>query len=366
MSTTQVSASQFKNICFVGLNKVALYTDSGEVLTGDSWMELTDEQSRRNMALAFFSPRDLHGEPMEPSLALFPEEDEDSLTNLQHLKNLALFDLCRALPAEPNHVNIILVADIIFHWDSQDNYIQPTTEETWQEDLKSVLAGYPRTTEKHIFTDWSLPPEVEADGVHTAPLKNIPLDTNMWVNQPTFQEKYGIYALLIGVIFTIFTYFGLSYQTDLTTQVNTKTRNLQAATRLYANYAALETKVAAIEGYNNYNALFPIIFKDISLAITDNNITPESFHLEATGKKTVPESLLFRLRLKKEVAPTFAEQEPLAKRLLASSLALQKIRKPSTPDGSNTFELEGLVPINKFAELYQKHKKAQDSQKEKK
>src|SRR5690606_13401693 len=74
---------------------------------------------------------------------------------------MALLDLCRISPATPNTVNMLLVADTLFHWDVKDNYVLPTTPTGWVRDVEQVLKSYPRTTRAHLYTQWEtdiLPP----------------------------------------------------------------------------------------------------------------------------------------------------------------------------------------------------------------
>ena len=354
--------SRFKNRCFVGLNKVTFYTEAGDVLEGDNWLELTDEQSRRSMMLAFFAPRDLNGEPMDPADVLFDESEEsENAELLQQIRSISMFDLCRAEHAPPNVVHVVLVADVIFHWDNQDNYIQPTSDDTWAQDLQDVLKGYPRTTEKHIYTDWEFPPKVDLGKAEKHPLQDMPLDQSMWLNQPTFQEQYGNILLIAGVLIAALTYFGLSYQEGQIEAVNQKTRALNAQTRLYPNYSRLVEKVNAIEAYNAYKGLFPFAFKDVALAAADIGMPLERYNLKNPKPTEPPKVLVTELETLKEKYSSFAEQEPLAQGLLAGSLSVQKIRKPATSANSETFTLQGLIPLDALAELHREEQQSRKS-----
>lgn len=359
-NNNQVDMSRFKNRCFVGLNKVTFYTEGGEVLTGDNWLELTDEQSRRSMMLAFFAPRDLDGEPMDPAAVLLEDGDEDAdMDLLQQMKSIAMFDLCRSEKANPNTVHIALVADVIFHWDGQDNYIQPTSDDTWVTDLQAVLKGYPRTTEKHIYTDWEFPPKTELGEANTHPLEKMPLNQSMWINQPSFQEQYGGLFLITGVVLAVLAYVGLGYQSGKIDEINKQTQALNAQSRLYPNYSQLSQKVTTLENYNRYRGLFSFTFKDISLAAVDIDMSLESYTLQNPNPREAPEVLVTRLDVPSEEYPGFDQQEPLAKNLLKSSLTIQKIRKPAVPPGAENFTLEGLIPLAPLARLHHESRQQQ-------
>ena len=357
-----VQMSRFKNRCFIGLNKVTFYTESGDVLTGDNWLELTDEQSRKNMMLAYFAPRDLNGEPMDPSSVLFDEGDEDTDAEMLHqMRNISMFDFCRAEHAAPNEVHIVLVADAIFHWDSQDNYIQPTSDETWVDDLQAVLKGYPRTTKKHIYTDWEIPPKTDLAEGKTYPLEEMPLDHSMWLNQPTFQEQYGNLLLVTGIIFAVLAYAGLSYQTGNIEDMNSKTQALNAQSNQFPNYNNLSQKVDAIEAYNKYRGLFALSFKDISLSIADVNLPLVTYELANPNPREAPEALITSLEIMKEPYPTFTEQEVLAQNIIRSSLSVTKIRKPQARPDAETFSLQGLIPLKQLANSYFEEQKSRQS-----
>lgn len=359
-NSKHITIERFKSRCFVGLNKVTLYTPEGEVLEGDKWLELTDEQSRRNMMLAFFAPRDLNGEPMDPATVLFDEGEEGAdVELLQQMKSISMFDMCRAQKAPPNTVHVILVADVIFHWDAQDNYIQPTSDDTWVEDLQEVLKGYPRTTEKHIYTDWEIPPKTDLGEAKTHPMQEMPLDQSMWINQPTFQEQYGTKVFLAGILLAVLAYAGLGYQESQIEEVNQKTRQLNAKSNLYPNFKNLQNKVTELENLSRYRGLFSFTFKDIALAVTDINMKLDSLTLQDPNPRKAPEFFISRLKAETEDYPTFNEQEPLAENLMKASLTIEKIRKPTVSPNSETFTLEGLTSLESVAE---KHKQARQQQ----
>ena len=356
----QVHMSRFKNQCFIGLNKVSFHTADGEVLIGDNWLELTDEQSRRNMMVAFFAPRDLNGEPMDPSTVLFSNDDDEMNTDiLQQMKSISIFDMCRVEKAVPNVVHIAVIADVVFHWDSKDNYIMPTSEETLLEDLKNVINDYPRTTKKHVYTDDGSLEKNELGEIELHPFSELPLDENMWINKPTFQEKHGTLLLIAGVLLAALTYGGLTYQEGKIDDINQKTQALSKGNDLYPNYRALLQTVEVLEAQNRYKGLFPFVFKDISLTVADINANVEEIALRTPTPNSVSDVLTTQLKFATEAYPSFDEQEPLAEDILRTSKTLTKIRKLSERSGTQFFSLEGLIPLQQLEAQKQQFIKAQ-------
>lgn len=360
---SKIGLQRFKNVCFIGLNRVEFHPEGGDPLFAESWLDLVDEQARRNMLLGFFSPRDLNGEPMDPSSVIVGEhaDADEAQQMMQQMRSIALFDFCRAAKSPPNTMYAMLVADVIFHWDAQDNYIQPTSEETWQADLASVLRTYPRTTKKSIYTDWDTTGLKLPDDAHTHPLAELPLNTSMWINQPTFQEKFGSYVLLAGVLLAAGTYFGLDYQKKDTQEVYSEVAALSRSANLNPNFRTIIDNVDRIEAYSRYRQLFSLIFKDVSLAIADANFKVTSYTIEAPNPNNPPDVFLVKLESSTEFYSTYAQQEPIAKDLMASSLTISKIRKPPTSAGTTTFTIEGLIPLEEVGRKYLDFRQTEES-----
>ena len=355
MATTgKISVNRFKNVCFIGLNRVEFHPEGGDALFAESWMDLVDEGARRNMMLGFFSPRDLNGEHMDPSSVIVGEhaDEEESAQMMQQMRSIALFDFCRVAKSQPNTMHAMLVADVIFHWDAQDNYIQPTSEDTWHADLAEVLRTYPRTTKKHVYTDWDTTSLKLPDDTAIRPLEDMPLNTSMWINQPTMQEKYGTYVLLAGVGLAVLTYAGLDYQKQGVQEVYGQVQSLTRQANLNPNFRTIMDMVDQIEGYARYRQLFSLIFKDVSLAIADANFKVSTYTIEVPNPNNPPESLIVKMEASTEDYATYAQQEPVAKQLLEASLTMEKIRKPPTSPGLSTFTIEGLIPLPKVAQNY--------------
>ena len=361
-ASSKVSLNRFKNACFIGLNRVEFHPEGGEPLFAETWMDLVDEGARRNMILGFFSPRDLNGDPMDPSTVIVGEtaEAEEAQQMMAQMRSIALFDFCRAAKASPNTMHAMLVADVIFHWDAQDNYIQPTSEDTWHSDLADVLRTYPRTTKKNLYTDWDTTGLKVGDEVQVRPLEELPLDTSMWINQPTLQEKYGTYMLLAGLVVAGLTYFGLDYQKSGTQEVYQQVQSLSRQANLNPNFRTIMDYVDKIEAYSRYRSLFSLVFKDVSLAVADSGFQADNYSIEVPNPNVPANSYIVKFEAKTDDYATYAEQEPIAKKIMASSLTIDKIRKPPTAPGLARFTIEGLIPLPKVAKEYLDYRQTED------
>ncbi len=356
MSTNNnlVSLSRFKNICFIGLNKVEFHPEGGDPMFAENWLDITDEQSRRNMMLGFFSPRDLHGEPMDPASTIIGDDLDDITTQqmLQEMKSISMFDFCRSGRSAPNTMYAIIVADVIFHWDSQDNYIQPTSPETWPQDLELILKTYPRTTKKNIYTNWDTSPAKDIQDIELHPLLSMPINTNMWINRPTLQEKYGDYMLLAGVLAAALAYTVSEYQQQQIIKSSYAIKKLSTQTNQNPDFRTIVNHIQTIESYSKYQSLFSLIFKDISLALADTNFVVTSYILENPNPKTPPDAFITKIKSSTKHYATYEEQEPIAKKFLSSSLTINKIRKPPITGNPTDFMIEGLIPLEKVAKSY--------------
>ena len=361
-ATSKVSINRFKNVCFIGLNRVEFHPEGGEPLFAESWMDLVDDGARRNMLLGFFSPRDLNGDHMDPSSVIVGEhtDEEEAQQMMQQMRSIALFDFCRVAKSAPNTMHAMLVADVIFHWDAQDNYIQPTSEDTWHADLAEVIRTYPRTTKKHIYTDWDTTGLKVPDDTTVQPLEEMPLNTGMWINQPTMQEKYGTYVLAAGVLLAAGTYLGLDYQKQGVQEVYGQVQSLSRQANLNPNFRTIMDMVDQIEGYSRYRQLFSLIFKDVSLAIADAEFKVSSYTIEVPNPNNPPSSLIVKMEASTEDYATYAQQEPVAKDIMESSLTIDKIRKPPTAPGLTAFTIEGLIPLPQVAKDYLDYRQTED------
>ncbi|PZP38483.1 MAG: hypothetical protein DI585_07250 [Pseudomonas fluorescens] len=353
---TATVGGTFRHLCFVGLNRAELLL-SGETqpVFNDSWADLAGDNIKRHTALLFFAPRGLDGKPVNPYLFLagegVPDEEDMADPNAvalaqQAVGPLALLDLCRLSPSAPNTVNILVVADTLFHWDVKDNYVLPTTPTSWVRDVEQVLKSYPRTTRANIYTQWEtdlLPPN-ERVSVHN--LREFPLDDNTWLNKPTLQERYGNHMLFIGLLLAGLTYAGLWYQgqelSDLSDQLNMIEQQIPRG----GQFSDLERAITEQEKMWQKRELFSLVVKDIARSIQNSGLQASSFEIRTPEPETPPSQYVVTIDAKSDVYQGWLQQEPIARALILNSATLDAIRKPPTSSG---FKLEAIVNANTLA-----------------
>lgn len=347
MATTKVSINRFKNLCFVGLNKVEFHPEGGDVMFAENWMDLTDEQARRSMMLGFFGPRDLNGDPMDPEdvLTMGNSAEDSTITYLQQVKTISLFDFCRIEKAPPNTVHLLVVADVIFHWDMTDNFVTPTSSESWVRDVAEIVGQYPRQTKRILYTAWdsSLAKE-ELKDIEFLSLQDLPLDSGMWLNMPSIQEKYAAHSLIAGIVMAVAIYAGLHYQS---TQISGLQRQVQAAQQRSGNTSDVRTisqKVNEVETFQKHGSIFSLIIKDVALALDTAGFVADSFTVENPNPTTPADALIATLVSKENAYRGFAQEEAISKAILRSSATIVAIRKPPAPNALR-LTLEGLIPL---------------------
>ncbi len=348
--------STFRHLCFVGLNRSELLmSGESQSVFNDNWPDLTSDNIKRHTALMFFAPRGLDGKPVNPYLFLVGEgttEDSDiadpNIVSLaeQTVGPMALLDLCRITPATPNTVNMLLVADTLFHWDVKDNYVLPTTATSWVRDVEMVLKSYPRTTRAHLYTQWDtdlLPP---SDRITIHSLRDFPLDDDTWLNQPTFQERYGSHMMVFGIIAASLTYAGLWYQgktlQDLTDQLSVVEQQIPRG----GQFSDLERAITEQEKMWSKRDLFGVVVKDTARAIQNSGLKATSFEIRVSEPENPPTTYVVTIDAAADVYQGWLQQEPIARSLILNSAVLDAIRKPPTTTG---FKLEGLVNANALA-----------------
>lgn len=337
---------QFKNICFTGLNRVEYLPDgSDQPIFGDSWQDVSDEQARRTMCLAFFAPRDLSGDPVAPEEILldnYSDEDvPDALMN-ESIRHIPLMDYCRMPKAESNTVNFIVVADVIFHWDIKDNYLQPTSQLTWVQDMKAILKSYPRSYTKNVYTNWQKD-KLDELRVNVMPLRESPIFSEVWLNMPSFQEKYGNLTLAFGIL-TAIVAFAITYMQDMKIQELVSQRNtVRKSVPSGQNYTVLSNIVRNQQQHMLYREYFPFILKDISYGIQYSGMQISSFELEAPNPQEPAKELIVTVDAAPNAYNGWLEEEPVAKSFLALSNTVQAVRRQP---GNKRMTLEGLIPLN--------------------
>lgn len=344
--------TRFKNLCIIGLNRVEYFPEgSEESIFADTWQDVTDEQSRRNMALMFFAPRDLDGEPVDPYLYLTETgEDEDEQSVMlahQAFGDIPLIDMCRLHKGPANTLQIVVAADIIFHWDMKDCYVQPTNPMNWVRDLQIILKSYPHTTDKIIYTSWDNTKLTEL-GVSIRPISDLVVEEAVWLNKPSFQEKYGYLMVAFSIICAIVMY-GLIYIQEQTIDDYAKQiRIVDAETPSDKNYPELNRALAEQMSYMQHRDLFPLIVKDVAFAIQSSGMKLHSLQIKSPDPKKPTDVLVATLKAEKGSYNGWLEEEPIAKAVLGQSVTMSAIRRPP---GGQQFTLEGLIEMEPIASL---------------
>lgn len=350
--------NKFKDICFVGLNRVEYLSHrENENYYGDNWQDLTDEQSRKNLTLAFFAPRQLDGSPVNPYVFLSgednPDDEDGAMLAEQSMADMPLLDMCRMAPAEPNTVNIIIAADIIFHWDISDNYILPTTQFSWQRDVQELLKTYPKSTTVNIYSDLVKDKPHELSHAHFHPLRELPLDEHTWLNMPTFQEKYGTALLVAACAFAALTFGLLELKQGTIRNLNQNIQMVQQQIPRESSFAGLSQAIAEQEKFMRYRPLFPLLIEDVATTITHSKMDYENFEIKNPQPLEPADNFIATIEAKRDAYEGWLEEEPVAKDILANSATISAIRKPP----GNTFRLEGLIELPKLWKEYRKLQK---------
>lgn len=345
--------SQFKNACFIGLNRAEYFPEnSDESLFADTWQDVTDEQSRRNMALFFFAPRDLDGEPVDPYVYLTETDEDDEQSALlaqQVFGSIPLIDMCRLRTENANEVNILIVADVIFHWDINDCYIQPTNSLTWIKDLKQILKSYPRTTEKTIFTRWDHTKINELDA-NIKDINALEINQDIWLNMPSFQEKFGNFMFLTSILLATAMYAGIYMQGEQLMDLSAKIRSVDMATPAELNYDELQRAIRDQKDFLRYRDYTSFAVRDVANAIQLSGMKIKSLEVKSPSPQTPTNYLFVSIQAKKDVYKGWLEEEPIAKALIGQSVSMEAIRRPP---GDARFKLEGLIDLDKLSRKLQ-------------
>lgn len=354
-------AASFRHILVVGLNRSEL-NPQGETtpIFNDNWQDLLSEHMRRHLAMVFFAPRGLDGDPVNPYLfltgALSDSMDSMAVQNTsvemaeQALNGVGLLDFCRVSPAMPNTLNIILAADVLFHWDVKDSYVLPTSPTTWVRDLEQVMRTYPRTTRAHIYTSWDteiLPP---SERVKVHPLRDLPLDDQAWLNQPTFQEKYGSHMMFAAITLAVLTFGGLYMKQRAINDLNEQLRMIEQQIPGEGRLSELERGITEQERMQKMREVFFLTVKDSARAISRAGMKTSSFEVRNPDPATPPKQLLVTFEAEKDAYSGWLEEEPIARGVLVNSALLTAVRKlPGTG-----YKLEGLVNLEPALRDYRK------------
>jgi hypothetical protein len=342
-ATKATVGGKFRDICVVGLNRVEFLPGGTETpIFGDRWQDVTDEQTRRRMALIFFAPRELDGEPLDPNLFLTDDPDDPEAVALtqQAMGNMPLLDFCRMPPAEAGTVHIVVAADIIFHWDLKDNYIMPTNKFSWVRDVQSIVKGYPKATQFHIYTNWENEQAVDLD-IPVKPLRTLPLEQETWVNVPTFQEKNGLAILIAALLLVALVWGGLSLQSRSIDSLGEQIRITQQRIPREGRFVELSRFMLEQEKFMQYRSLLPYLALDIGHAIEDSGMKIENFELQNPTPLEPNPFMVATIEAQRDVYKGWLQEEPIAKDVLVHSTSLVAVRKPP----GNLFKLEGLIHL---------------------
>jgi hypothetical protein len=350
----------FRSLCIVGLNRSELLLAGEETpLFADSWQELADDSLRRGLALLFFAPRGFDGEPVNPYLFLAGEAAEPGseaaeantlMLAQQQLAGLPLLDLCRITPAQPNTVNMLVAADVLFHWDVKDNYVLPTTPTTWARDVESVLKSYPRTTRANLYTAWEtdlLPP---SDRITVRGLRELPLALTTWLNRPTFQQQYGTLMLAAGLLAAGAAWALLTWNSHRVDDLNEELRVVEQQIPQEGRLSDLERTVTEQEKMLQKRELFYLAVKDTANAVTQSAFKADNFEVKNPDADNPPGQLLVTVEAKKDAYNGWLQEEPAAKNFLMSSAMVTAVRKSP----SSLYRLEGLILLDPLWRQYQK------------
>lgn len=353
--------SKFRHVCVVGLNRSELLVQGeSQSIFGDNWQDLVDDSFKRHLALVFFAPRGLDGQPVDPYLFLVGEgareteemADPATLTLAQQTVGpVPLLDFCRISPANPNTVNILVAADTLFHWDVKDNYVLPTTPTSWVRDVEQVLKTYPRTTKANIYTQWEtdLLPVTERITLHK--LRDLPLDPNTWLNQPTVQEKFGPHILTVAILLAMVVFGGLFYKGRYVDGLNENLQVVEQQIPRGGEFSDMEKAITEQEKMFAKRQLFALAVKDAARAIQLSGIQVSNFEVKVIDQTEAPRQYLVTVEAQPAAYQGWLQQDPIARSLLLKSALMQALRKPPTATG---FRLEGLVDVDELLKQYRK------------
>lgn len=366
MSKSFELGQKFKNICFLGLNRVEYFPESSdESIFADTWQDVTDEQSRRNLAILFFAPRDLDGEPLDPYIFLTDTDDEADeqsvLIAQQAFGDIPLIDMCRMRCNNANEVHILVTGDIIFHWDSNDSYVQPTSPVSWVRDIQNILKTYPRTTERYLYTSWENN-RVNELGVKIRPVQELVISEDAWVNMPSFQEKFGFAVMFTSILVAVMTYILIFLQGSDIDDLSQKIRTVDLETPSGKNYLELNRAITEQQQFMRYRNLISFVTTDVASAIQRSGMKISTFEIKTPDSQEPSDVLLVTIKSQKDAYKGWLEEEPISKALLGQSVTMSAIRRPP---GGTQFTVEGLVelePISQMLAEYQEDVKRSQQQ----
>ncbi len=353
----------FRHLLVVGLNKSELLLDGEQTpVTSENWQDLADENLRRGLGLVFFAPRGYDGNPVNPYLFLAgdlpnelapksPEAADEALPLAEQLlAGMGLVDLCRLPPSAPNTINMLIAADVLFHWDVKDNYILPTSTISWVRDVEQVLKGYPRTTKAVLYTTWDrdvLPP---TERIKVMKLRDMPVAEDTWLNKPTIQEKYGTHVLALALMVASAVGIGLHMQQNGIDDINEELRMVEQQIPREGKYVELIRAVNDVEKQTGKREIMYLAVKDTARAIGLAGMKFSTFEVKVPDPDEAPKNYVVTIEAEKDAYKGWLQEEPIAKDVLMNSALMNAVRKPP----ANSYKLEALVPVEPAWRSYKK------------
>lgn len=354
---------KFRHICVVGLNRCEVYLHGQtEPLTGEHWSEITEESTRKHMAFCFFAPQTVgDGDILDPYLYLAadpgntPEDEQQARTMTEQLLNKApLLDLCRAKESQANTAHFLIAADVIFHWDSDGAYIQPTSKQTWVRDLQKLIKNYNRGAHLSVYTNWQHDQYGEIDNIERKKVHEMPFDQSVWLNMPSFYDNYGSITMLVGIAAAALAFGGIYLQQQKLTQLTQQVQQLERGIPKVANLGNLGDLLSEQDNHMQWRDLFPFAMRDMGFAIQTAGMLADELELKVYDPNRHYDSFVALITSETNAYQGWLQEEPIAKSVLAHSVALSALRKPP---GGGRFRLEGLIDLKQLNKTLEENTK---------
>lgn len=336
-----VNTSQFSGIGFVGIKKVEYFSKNEESVVFSDVLELLENRNYANsLMLGFFATKPFGTEKVEKidSILAMNEESNEMLIK-QSLKKAALFDFSEAEETGVGILNVIIAADCIIHWDNEGSYIQPTQENSVILDLEDIIKGYPASYKIIIYSQKDLSSFTFRE-FKQKDIFDVPVKSNLWYNQPTFQQIYGNTVLTAGLITLALAYGALNWQKskieDLRSQVSSyKSQSIDESFYSKSNQDLLNLNNSLV-----YKDVMSVITKDISNSLSRSGFKLDRIDFDRDIKN---HKMMVTIRSPENTHTQFSVQEPLAQRIIDNSSTIKAIRKKTTSE--SVFILEALVDL---------------------
>lgn len=346
----RVNTAQFSGMGFVGIKKVEYFSKEAESVIFEDITELLENRNYvNNLMLGFFSIKPFGSEHVEKiDSILSMNDDANEMMIKQGLKKAALFDFAEATISGVGRLNILVVADAIIHWDNTGSYIQPTQDNALLLDLEDIIKSYPASYEVIIYSQKDLSSFTFREFEQKSVL-DVHVHSNMWYNQPNFQEVYGNTVLTAGLVTLALTYGVMNWQEGKMKDLSSKISALQSQSVNEQYYSQSNTELNELKNGLAYKGILSIVVKDIS-----NSLSRSGFKLDKLDvvQNDDSEMAMITITSKENTHTQFSVQEPLAQRILDNSQTIKALRKKTGEE--SRFVLEALVDLNEVRRETQK------------